>query len=189
MEIPLMFPNVARVAEIAIISNTSITIIYDGEYVSALSDYELIKAYYPECKFTTFGLRCEMVKPTPTSRKGESINDIRLRIDKAKEFNCPNYTENDVNNSLLKTATERLNLSLSDIDRIKRISCFIAQLDHSNTVQAQHVAESIHYHLPISDYCILAESGDICFGEFIRIKRCSIPDYDVQNAIEYLKQL
>jgi len=100
------------------------------------------------------------------TRKGESSVDIRRRVTKAREIQSYRFAEFenihynaqmntkliakycalDVNSlGLLKTAMERLNLSARAYDRILKVSRTIADLESSETVNSNHIAEAIQY--------------------------------------------
>ncbi|MBG48398.1 MAG: magnesium chelatase [Pseudozobellia sp.] len=99
-------------------------------------------------------------------RKGESSVDIRKRVTAAREvqterfeglenvhYNAQMSTKQirefcrmDSNSKeLLKNAMERLNLSARAYDRILKVARTIADLDNSESVQGNHIAEAIQY--------------------------------------------
>jgi len=81
-------------------------------------------------------------------RRVEPIEDILNRINSVIEIENPQL-KNDGALQLLKTATDRMNISKDDIQNIISLSCVIAAMDgEKSEIKAHHIAESIQYVIP-----------------------------------------
>ena len=186
--------NLFRAVEIAKTGGYSVSIHFDQEYKNGFDDYKIIKDF---CKgwfdnFVSDGdLKIEIVKPHSYERKGkwETLEDISARIEKSLQFQKPELKLCDASESLLKTATQRLDLSLSQVEKIKQVAITIAQMDLSKTIQAQHIDESIQYSFVYNDTGYNAESKSKMFGDMIQIKLGEIDSDTIKSAIEYLNRL
>ena len=100
------------------------------------------------------------------TRKAESSIEIRKRVTKAREIQSLRYENfenlhynaqmsskqvrefcalDDTSLQLLKTAMERLNLSARAYDRILKVARTIADLEATEIVSSNHIAEAIQY--------------------------------------------
>lgn len=97
---------------------------------------------------------------------GEDSNQVRNRVIAAREIQSQRYSDSDTiycnaqmstkdittycmlnesGHQLLRQAMERLNLSARAYDRIIKVARTIADIDNSQSIQTEHLAEAIQY--------------------------------------------
>lgn len=189
-----LWPNLARAYEIALLGDFSIQIVFEKDYTQGFKDYENIKCFYDKVSFKVDGdLVVEIYLPDYNDRrKYETLQEIESRVIRARSNELPDKYSSPACEALLKTATDRLGLALSDIERTNGIAGVIAQLEGSVDIRPEHVAEAIQYSIKVrllnQAYCN-AENRTIMFGEGITIATHELLHSDVQKAIEYLSSL
>ena len=101
-----------------------------------------------------------------SQKMSENSNAVRERVMKARDIQAKRFAEhqgiyanaqmgskllkdicviNSVGQNLLKTAMDRLNLSARAYDRILKVSRTIADLNASDDIRPEHLAEAIQY--------------------------------------------
>ena len=100
-----------------------------------------------------------------TERKSETSNEIKSRVNKAKEIQLTRYKNENINSNaelssnlikkyckltndcqlLLNQAFDSLNLSVRAYERILKLARTIADLEESKEIKINHLAEAIQY--------------------------------------------
>lgn len=187
-----LWVNLSRAYEIAKLGGLSIQVVYETDYISGKDDYSLIKEFYKDVEFKAQGdIVVEITKPDNYNpkRQFETLEDINKRIEKSKKQALPTEFANDACNQLLKVATQRLNLSLKDVQSVKEIAGVIAQAGLSKLIQTEHVAEAIHYQMTVDNdkHGVNAENSTLFFGKHIQIENVELDSEQINKAIEFLK--
>lgn len=190
-----LWGNLSRMYEVAKLGGFSLRVVYLKEYLEGNDDYNQIKSFYSDVKFSSEGdLVCEITKPYSYVQKRafETLSNINDRVVKAASNVRPTAYQSDSCEALIKVVSTRLNLSLTDVEKIHAISSVIAQLDGSDTIKCEHCAEAIMYlaKCNVDDMnCVEAENNVMNFGGNIKINVTEINTEHVEAAIEYLKTL
>jgi hypothetical protein len=182
-----LWVNLSRAYEIALLGGHTLTVTANRNYKEAFDDYQEIKSFYKGVKFVDNGdICCEIDKPHYTqNRNYETLEEIIQRVNMVKVpvFEFKNTASGE---QLLKTAVERLSLSLKDVEKLEKTSVTIARLDGSTKVELQHLAEAIQYCKAQPDNVWL-EKRATSFGDQIFIGNGDLEVEDMEKAIEYLQ--
>lgn len=188
-----LWPNLSRAYEIALAGKFTIQCVFEKEYTAGFEDYKKIKSFFDGVDFVSDGnLIVELYKPSVNKphHEFETLKDIIARVYDVKDNVTPFVFDNEhAANALLKTAVERLSLSISKRNNILKVAGVIARLDKCDKIRTEHLAEAINYNHVYLDQVCNAESEYIEFGPGIKISLHSLHAYDINAAIEYLKSL
>ena len=188
-----LWSNLSRVYEIAKLGNFSLRVAYQTDYIAGKDDYAEIKEFYSDANFSAKGdLIVEITAPYSYEPKvqGETLEDIHQRVEKAKTNILPTEYNSDSCETLLNVAANRLNFSMKDVKLVKKIAGVIAQLDNSDKIKVEHIAEASQYRAFMKpDIAVIAESNTMKFGKHILIDICDIDPDDAKKAIAYLKKV
>lgn len=182
--------NLSRAYEVALLGGFSIQVMFNLEdYPTAPEDFDMIKNFYSKVDFVADGDLVVEIAPPPyiDNHTYETIDTIHERVENAKSFLRPTHLNSGANN-MLKCGYERFNLSVRELERRKRIAAVMAQLDKSNIIKAEHIAESLQC-VPVlreKGLCNIM-SNTINFEGLIEISRGYILKETIEEAIEYLK--
>lgn len=198
--IPETWENIFRAIQIAKLGGHSISIYYPSDYIAGNDNYKSIKN---ECSgwFDNFTANGEItlellmpysyIKPNSKIKYVYGLDEIIDKTNKAQNNPKPELQLCEVCESLLKIATEKLNLSYSNVQNCINVAATIAQLDGSDKIKVEHIVEAVHYSSPVIDNgYINAESNIITFGNnSIRINKHDIDAVAINEAIKYLNSL
>lgn len=196
-----LWPNLSRTIEIALLGGYKINPYYTKEdYPDCPKDFEMIKSEVE--KYTNFNsifggnaqISIEIGMPSPTlitdNRRGyETLADVLKRVEIAKLNVLPSPEIDNSGNVVLKTAIDRVGLlSVARIETIKNLARTIAQLDNSQKIKCEHVAEAIQYNLPMIDLTSLISNKFSINGVDVVIP-ANISKGDLMNVIAGLNDI
>ena len=188
-----LWPNLSRAYEIALAGKFTIQCVFEKEYTAGFDDYKKIKYFFDGVDFVSDGnLIVELYKPNDYKvlHYSETLKDIISRVYAVKDNVTPFIFDNEhAANTLLKTAVERLSLSMSKRNNILKVAGVIAKLDNCDKIRTEHLAEAIQYNIMYLDHICNAENEYIEFGPGIKIYLHKLNSNDINAAIEYLKSL
>ena len=151
--------NISRAYEIAKAGGHSMAIIFNQETAKAdcielkmQYNAETLRAYYEAGESLQSDIVVELHNIDSTqiiasySNRFETMGDINERVEACKKSEVePEIKLAGANLSLLKSATDKLNLSIWQVNSILAVSQTIAKLSFSKEVKPEHLAEAIQY--------------------------------------------
>lgn len=192
MNIVGLWPNLFRAIEVAKVSDMSVSVWFKDDYKkNCIDDYALIKQYCSGWfdNFVANGdINVTISKPSKYTKEGdfESLNDISARIESYKH-ETPTYKSNVALN-LLDAAASKLDLSMQQISKVKKIAMHISTMDNSDILESYHVAEAISY-VWVDEGLTNTETCHVTFGG-INIQICEqMSQDDITSAIKYLTDM
>lgn len=205
-----LWRQVSRAYQIAKLGNFTIKLVADSDYKEFNDDWQEIVLFYKDVYFTNLNsnspfqlvsavnkdknpdLIIEIQKPYNYiihAKSTETLEKLNLEVDKARNNTLPIGYNNTACQTLLTTASNRLNFSYKDCQQVFKIAQVIAQLEGTKMIQVEHVAEAVQYRA-FNRYHIDMDVTEImCFGKNIDIKKGEIEQSDIDDCIKYLTSL
>lgn len=147
--------QLARAMEVAILGKHRISIYANlKDYPTAKNDVRTALTSYSNINNdraitvdNNAELMIEVVKPSFTQlfSQYETLKEIGDRITVARKNQKPSQDIPNNAKQLLKTAYERLNLGVNQIDHIVNVASTIAQMEGKDKIETVHIAEAIQY--------------------------------------------
>lgn len=147
--------NIARAYEIGIIGNHSLSIIpaNDPDNERQMNENcKTLREFYKASDSRESDMVIELHNIPYSdilasySGRGETMQDITSRIEETMQANIsPTISLSGAVGSLLKVSTEKLSLSIKQVNQIISVSKTIALMSGSKEVKPEHIAEAIQY--------------------------------------------
>ena len=182
--------NLERVYMLAVLS---------GEKIKPLSnnpifgDFKLATDIFGGKIFDANGsINYEFVEPKPYNAKTPEIkfdmDKIHSEIEAIKSKVRPTEFENMSSETLIRSAMDRADIKVYQLEMIKLFASVFAQMEGSETIKLVDTAEALQFSIVIDDAVIY----NLLESEFIYIKGAKIPVYlikDKYQLTEFIKEL
>ena len=143
------WPNLSRAYEVALAGGHTISLFYDSQsYPNAVEDLPLILKNFTGVTFKNNGdILVELYKPDSIDKLDfpESIESIVKRVEIIKDFEVVDTKITTASQSLINTAYDRINLSVSRVENVMKVAKTIAKFGKSDSIKIEHIAEAIQY--------------------------------------------